>query len=100
MCGLVGDLADLEMMYSFKSFFEKCLESKNFECRDDKFYINPQQKINYIFNSKINGIEESDFILLIGANPRLESTLLNARIRKSYKRNNLQIYSISNILLD
>ena len=94
MCGLVGDLADLEMMYSFKSFFEKCLESKNFECRDDKFYINPQQKINYIFNSKINGIEESDFILLIGANPRLESTLLNARIRKSYKRNNLQIYSI------
>ena len=39
--------------------------------------------MNYIFNSTINGIEDSDFILLIGTNPRLEATILNARIRKS-----------------
>ena len=96
IAGIVGDLSDLEMIYSFKTFFEKCLVSKNFECRDDKIYINPQQRINYIFNSKINGIEESDFVLLIGTNPRLESTILNARIRKAYKKNNIQIYSIGN----
>ena len=38
--------------------------------------------MNYTFNSSINGIEKSDLILLIGANPRQEATILNARIRK------------------
>ncbi len=92
--GLVGDLADLEMIYSFKSFFEKCIGSKNFECRQDRIYINPFERMNYIFNSTINGIEDSDFILLVGTNPRLEATILNARIRKAYIKKRLKIYSI------
>jgi len=94
--GLVGDLADLEMIYSFKTFFEKCIGSKNFECRQDRIYLNPTERMNYIFNSTINGIEESDFILLVGTNPRLEATILNARIRKAYIKNNVDIYSIGN----
>ena len=94
VAGLVGDLADLEMIYSFKYFFEKCIGSKNFECRQDKIYINPKERINYIFNSSINGIEHSDLILLVGTNPRLEATILNARIRKAYLKNRLKIYSI------
>jgi len=94
--GLVGDLADLEMIYSFKTFFENCIGSKNFECRQDKIYLNPSERMNYIFNSTINGIEESDFILLIGTNPRLEATILNARIRKTYVQKNIKIYSIGN----
>jgi NADH-quinone oxidoreductase subunit G len=52
--------------------------------------------MNYIFNTTINGIEESDFILLIGTNPRLEATILNARIRKAYVKNKTKIYSIGN----
>ena len=96
MAGIVGDLADLEMMYSFKSFFEKCLGSKNLECRHETIYINPNERMNYIFNSSINGIEESDFILLVGTNPRHEATILNARIRKSYIKNKTEIFSIGN----
>ena len=94
IAGMVGDLADLEMMYAFKFFFEKCLGSNNLECREDKIYLNPDERINYIFNSSIKGIEESDFILLVGTNPRLEATILNARIRKSYVNNKVPIYSI------
>jgi len=94
VAGVVGDLADLEMIYSFKSFFEKSIGSKNLECRQDKIYINPHERMNYIFNSSINGIENADFILLVGANPRLEATILNARIRKAYIKNKLKIYSI------
>jgi len=96
IAGIVGDLADLEMIYSFKLFFENCIGSKNFECREDRIYINPQERMNYIFNSSINGIEESDFILLVGTNPRLEATILNARIRKAYRKNKVKIYSIGN----
>ena len=94
MAGLVGDLADLEMIYSFKLFFEKCLGSSNLECRQDRTYINPSERMNYIFNSSINGIEKSDFILLVGTNPRLEATMLNARIRKAYVKNKIKICSI------
>jgi len=94
--GLVGDLSDLEMIYSFKSFFERCLGSNNIECRQERIYVNPQERMNYIFNSSINGIEKSDFILLVGTNPRLEATILNARVRKAYLRNKVEIYSIGN----
>ncbi len=94
IAGLIGDLADLEMIYSFKSFFKKCIGSTNLECRQDRIYINPEERMNYIFNSKINGIEDSDFILLVGTNPRLEATILNARIRKAYVKNKVKIYSI------
>jgi len=94
IAGMVGDLADLEMIYSFKSFFEKCLGSANLECREDKIYLNPKERMNYIFNSSINGIEKADIILLVGTNPRLEATILNARIRKAFIKNNLKIYSV------
>ena len=94
LAGIVGDTADLEMIYSFKSFFNEGLGSNNLECRQDRIYINPHERMNYIFNSSINGIEDADLILLIGTNPRLEATILNARIRKSYIKNRISIYSI------
>ena len=94
IAGLVGDLPDLESIYSFKNFFIKCIGSTNFECRSEKTYLNPKERMNYLFNSSINGIEEADLILLVGANPRLEATILNLRIRKSYIKNKLKIYSV------
>ncbi len=94
MAGIVGDLADLEMIYSFKNFFEKSLGSTNIECRQERIYINPQERMNYIFNSTISGIDESDLIILVGTNPRLEATILNARIRKAYVKNKVEIFSL------
>ena len=52
---------------------------------------------NYLFNSTINGIEESDLILLIGTNPRFEATMVNARIRKSFLNNNTKIISLNDV---
>lgn len=46
---------------------------------------------NYAFNSKINGVEEADCILLIGTNPRHEAAVLNARIRKQWLRSDLEV---------
>lgn len=46
---------------------------------------------NYLFNSKIYGIEEADAILLVGTNPRHEAAGLNARIRKHWLRSDLQV---------
>ena len=52
--------------------------------------------MNYIFNTSINEIENADLIILVGTNPRLEATMLNARIRKAFLKNNLQIWSFGN----
>ncbi|KAH8888371.1 NADH-quinone oxidoreductase [Thozetella sp. PMI_491] len=46
---------------------------------------------NYLFNSKIWGIESADAILLVGTNPRHEAAVLNARIRKQWLRSDLEI---------
>ena len=93
--GHIGDLINMENALSFKKFFA-ALKSKNLEFRERKFYINSSEKVNYIFNSSIKSIEESDLILLIGTNPRHEATMLNARIRKAFVKKNIPIFSIGN----
>ena len=67
-----------------KEFFQKTIKSKYLESRTEYSYVNNDDRQNYIFNSTINGIEESDLIILVGTNPRYEATILNARIRKSF----------------
>ena len=97
ICGITGDLTNMETLYSFKEFFNKCLNSTNIESRSDHSYLNAEKRENYLFNSTINSIEESDFIFLIGTNPRYEATILNARIRKSYLQNKTKIVSLNNL---
>ena len=93
IAGHIGDMVNLENSIAFKKLFND-LNSNNLEFREKKFYINPKDKINYIFNSSIKGIEESDLILLVGTNPRHEATILNARIRKAFAQKKIPIYSI------
>ena len=91
--GHIGDMVNLENALSFKKFF-KSLKINNLEFRERKFYINSSEKINYIFNSSIRGIEDSDLIFLIGTNPRFEASMLNARIRKVFVKRKIPIFSL------
>jgi len=97
ICGMSGDLVNMETLYIFKEFFNKTLGSHNVESRSDHTYLNSKKRENYLFNSTINGIEEADFILLIGSNPRYEATILNARIRKAYLQNKTKIISLNDV---
>ena len=93
--GHIGDMVNLENALGFKKLFSN-IKSNNLEFREKNFYIDPSEKSNYIFNSTIKGIEESDLILLVGTNPRHEATMLNARIRKVFAQKKVPIYSIGN----
>ncbi len=97
ICGFVGDLVNMEASFIFKEFFDRTLDNSNYETRDNNRFIDTSNRENYIFNSKINGIEETDFILMVGTNPRYESTMLNARIRKAYLNNKTKIISLNEI---
>jgi NADH-quinone oxidoreductase subunit G len=91
----VGDMASIETILSFKHLLKK-INCTNYDFREKKFYLNPSDKINYLFNTSIQSIEECDLVLLIGSNPRHEATMLNARLRKSYAKNKTPIFSIGN----
>ena len=97
IAGITGDMSNMETIFSIKEFFEKTIKSKNLDSRHDNYYVNTGDRMNYIFNTKIEGLEESDLILLIGTNPRIEATILNARIRKAYLKNKTQIYSVGKV---
>ena len=88
-------MTSIETIFSFKTFLKK-IGSNNYDFREKKIYIDPADKTNYLFNSSIQRIEESDLILLIGANPRHEATIVNARIRKTIVKNKTPVYSIGN----
>jgi NADH-quinone oxidoreductase subunit G len=95
ICGFVGDLTNMETSYIFKEFFDRTLDTDNYEFRPDNRFIDTSRRENYLLNTSINGIEESDLVFLIGTNPRYEGTILNARIRKSYLSNNTKIISLN-----
>ena len=97
ICGISGDLINMETLYIFKEFFNKTLGSENIESRNEHSYLNANKRENYLFNSTINGIEQADLILLIGTNPRYEATILNARIRKAYLKNKTKIISLNDV---
>ncbi|ARJ47768.1 NADH-quinone oxidoreductase subunit NuoG [Candidatus Pelagibacter sp. RS39] len=97
IAGFVGDLINMEASYIFKEFLERTVDTKNYECRSSNMFIDSSKRENYLFNSTINGIEDSDLILLIGTNPRFEATMLNARIRKAYLKNKVKIVSLNDI---
>ena len=95
--GFVGDMINMEASYIFKELLSKVFKTEWYESRSDHYYLNTYNRENYLFNSKIKGIEESDLIILIATNPRFEATILNARIRKAYVKNKTEIFSLNNV---
>jgi NADH-quinone oxidoreductase subunit G len=81
---IAGDLACAESMKAALDLF-RALGSPNTDCRPDGAKLSGARP-GYIFNSTIVGIDEADAILLVGANPRIEAPVLNARLRKAWLR--------------
>ncbi|GLQ39072.1 NADH-quinone oxidoreductase [Rhizobium albus] len=88
---IAGDLAAVEEIYALKLLMEK-LGSTNMDCRQDGAALDPSLgRASYIFNPTIEGIEDADALLIIGANPRFEASVLNARIRKRWRMENFPV---------
>jgi len=81
----------------FKKFFKDVLSSDNIDFRSKNYFIDPSHKANYLFNTSISRLEEADLVVLVGTNPRLEATILNARIRKAYLARKAKVYSIGDV---
>jgi NADH-quinone oxidoreductase subunit G len=93
---IAGDLADAEGMKATMDLASS-LGVKSIDCRQDGAKLglaadgSKLPRESWLFNSTIMGIDEADAILLIGANPRKEAPVLNARIRKVWSRSTMTI---------
>ena len=83
IAAIAGDLADAEALVALKDLMT-ALGSNNLECRQDGGKFDPANRSGYLFNSTITGIDQADAFLIIGANPRWEAPIINARIRKRF----------------
>jgi NADH-quinone oxidoreductase subunit G len=91
MGAIAGDLAAVEDMFALKGLLEG-LGSVNIDCRQDGTILDPRWgRASYLFNATIPGIEEADGLMIVGANPRKEAAVLNARIRKRWRTGGLKI---------
>ncbi|KAM4608879.1 NADH-ubiquinone oxidoreductase 75 kDa subunit, mitochondrial isoform 1-T1 [Polymixia lowei] len=92
VAAVVGGLVDAEALIALKDMLNH-LNSDNL-CTEEMFPMagaGSDLRSNYLLNTGIAGIEEADLLLLVGTNPRYEAPLFNARIRKSWLHNELQV---------
>uniref|UniRef100_A0A3Q3XJ91 NADH-ubiquinone oxidoreductase 75 kDa subunit, mitochondrial n=1 Tax=Mola mola TaxID=94237 RepID=A0A3Q3XJ91_MOLML len=92
VAAVVGGLVDAEALISLKDLLNR-LNSDNLYHGKSKTEdgTNSDLRSNYLLNTGIAGIEEADLLLLVGTNSRYEAPLFNARIRKSWLHNELQV---------
>jgi NADH-quinone oxidoreductase subunit G len=88
---IVGDLAAVEETFALKDLLTR-LAVTNFDCRQDGAALDPNWgRATYLFNAGLAGIERADALLLVGSNPRREAAVLNARIRKRWRKGDFPI---------
>jgi NADH-quinone oxidoreductase subunit G len=91
---IAGDLSTVEEMFALKALLT-ALGSTNMDCRQRGERLDPKAgRGSYLFNSTIAGIDDADAILLVGANPRKEAAVLNARIRKAYLKRQVRVAAV------
>ena len=87
---IAGDLQDAESMKATLDLF-RALGSANTDCRQDGAAIGQGAREGWLFNSGLQGIENADAVLIVGANPRTEAPLLNTRLRKIWLKGAAEI---------
>jgi len=87
----VGDFLDLESLYLIKKFFH--LSGSN-------YFVGSNSKNNtdspalYSLNVSMHDLEKTDFCLLVDLNLRVQSPILNSKIRRLVLKTNLPVYLV------
>jgi NADH-quinone oxidoreductase subunit G len=87
---IAGDLAAVEEMFALKQLLAS-MGSANLATQSAGAFDAATGRASYIFNPTIAGIEQADALLIVGANPRKEAAVLNARIRKAWRTGALKV---------
>lgn len=88
--GIIGQFNDIESILAFKDLLNR-LNCDNIDVRRNAPHFNADFRSQYLMNSRVTGIDETDLLIIIGTNPKVESPVLNARIRKAVNVNGLDV---------
>lgn len=104
--GVVGNLVDAESILLFKELFNSLNTDKIYleantpaitftkQDQEQSLFSNLSNRSEYLFNTTISGVEDSDLCLLVGVNTRLEAPMINLRLRKRVLQGGYKIASI------
>jgi NADH-quinone oxidoreductase subunit G len=84
IAGLVGDLAPVEATFALKQLIES--HGGTVEARTNGAKLPADNRSAYVGTASIEDIDDAEYIMLIGTNPREESPVLNARIRGAWSK--------------
>lgn len=85
MAAVIGEFADVESITALRDLMHR-LDCDSFEVRGNATKLSPDLRAGYLLNSSIQGLDESDALLLLGCNPRYEAPVVNSRILKNTKK--------------
>ncbi|KAH6923608.1 hypothetical protein HPB50_003234 [Hyalomma asiaticum] len=86
---VAGALADAEALLALKDLLNTL--GSEILCTEERFPGTVDMRSDYLFGAGLAAVDEADLVLLLGANPRWEATTLNARLRKNWLHNELQV---------
>jgi len=88
IAAVAGGLADGESLMAMKDLMNR-LGCENV-CTEEAAPCTDLRS-NYLLNTGIAGVEDADFVLLVGTNPRFDAPVFNARLRKCWIHNELDL---------
>ncbi|XP_067928049.1 NADH-ubiquinone oxidoreductase 75 kDa subunit, mitochondrial-like [Watersipora subatra] len=92
IAAVAGDLVDAEALVALKDLINR-LGSESV-CTEQRYIGNASGadlRSSYILNDGLAAVEDADQVLFIGCNPRFDASVFNARVRKCWIHNELDV---------
>jgi NADH dehydrogenase (ubiquinone) Fe-S protein 1 len=86
----IGEFLDLETLYLIRKFFY--LNGSNYFVNSNSNCVD--SSVAYSLNISMGDLEKTDFCLLVDLNLRVQSPILNSKIRRLVVKSNLPVYLI------
>jgi len=96
IAGICGNMVDAESIFAFKKMLQS-IGCDNLASNQFGYAFETSARGNYLFNTTVAGIDEADFCLLIGANPRHAAPVLNSRIGREVRERNMLVARVGEV---
>lgn len=91
---VIGPYVDVDAALALRNQFYRWFPTGQIHVQEHARAIPTDFRHSYMLNTTLPMLEEADMVLLVGADPRKEAPLLNARLRKGVLHRGLSVSSV------
>ena len=99
ICGIYGladSLITSEALILFKDFLTKLGSANLMPSLFNSFnFVRNLRRSSYIFKNNLQNVLSADLFIFVGLNPRLESPIINLKLRKIFLKNSTKFFSFT-----